>query len=327
MMRVVHLMTSEIIVPEGRRPIDKEKVTQLVDSINKVGLLQPITVAYDGGRIRLVAGAHRLAAVKRLRWAEVPCVVVLGDDVQLRLAEIAENLHRNELTALDRDDLIAEWIRLIAEKVSQLETPLGGHQPATKGIRAAERELGISKADASRAVKVASLSPEAKAVATEVGLDNNRTALLEAAKETEPQKQVEAIRERAAAPISKKATAVNPIDRAWQAATKKQRREFISGHQAEILSTSQDVIRTRQGGSEPGPLEIELIKADRLESELVAAQNEAFIRQDKLERENKELIARVADLEARLRDQADRDGRAGDDDGLDIPPDLRRAAP
>ena len=45
-----------------------------------------------------------------------------------------------------------------------------GQQPG--GINAASRELGIKKDSAHRAVKVASLKPEAKAVAVEVGLDN-----------------------------------------------------------------------------------------------------------------------------------------------------------
>ena len=53
---------------------------------------------------------------------------------------------------------------------------------AMGGVNAASRELGIDKYDAHRAVKVASLSPEAKKAARETGLDDNRKALLEAAR-------------------------------------------------------------------------------------------------------------------------------------------------
>jgi hypothetical protein len=70
-------------------------------------------------------------------------------------------------------------------------------------IRAAERELGIEHTDAHRAVKVASLSPEAKAAAVDAGLDNNRTALLEAAKEATPEDQVAAIKARSTSSASK----------------------------------------------------------------------------------------------------------------------------
>ena len=69
-----------------------------------------------------------------------------------------------------------------------------GHRPQG-GVNAAARELGISKTDAHRAVKVAALSPEAKEAARDAGLADNQAALLDAAKEKEPERQVAAIRE------------------------------------------------------------------------------------------------------------------------------------
>jgi hypothetical protein len=99
-----------------------------------------------------------------------------------RLWEIAENLHRAELTKLERDENIAEWIRL-TEQSSQLDTKGLGHRPQG-GVNAAARDLGVDKNEAHRAVKVASLSDEAKAAAVEHGLDDNRSALLAAAKES-----------------------------------------------------------------------------------------------------------------------------------------------
>ncbi len=68
---------------------------------------------------------------------------------------------------------MAKWVELNAVKVSQVATPAGGHQPDFKGVRAAEKELGIKRDDASRALKVASLSDEAKEAAREAGLDDN----------------------------------------------------------------------------------------------------------------------------------------------------------
>jgi K+-transporting ATPase c subunit len=52
----------------------------------------------------------------------------------------------------------------------------------------------VDKDDAHRAVKVASLSPEAKEAAKEVGLDDNRSALLQAAK-VNPERQAAVIRD------------------------------------------------------------------------------------------------------------------------------------
>lgn len=66
-------------------------------------------------------------------------------------------------TVLERDQHVAEWIRLTEEKdLSQVGTKSGAVGRPEGGIRAAARELGIAKNDAHRAVKVASLSDAAK---------------------------------------------------------------------------------------------------------------------------------------------------------------------
>jgi hypothetical protein len=51
------------------------------------------------------------------------------------------------------------------------------------GVRAAARELGVARTTAQEAIKVASLSAEAKAAAIEHGMDDNKSALFEAVKE------------------------------------------------------------------------------------------------------------------------------------------------
>ena len=104
----------------------------------------------------------------------IDCFCFDVDDEAARMLEIAENLHRAELTALERDEHIAEWINLAEKKAKgvsgQLDQKLSrrgrdGEGRPQGGIRAAARELGIDRDDARRATKVASLSDEAKAVA------------------------------------------------------------------------------------------------------------------------------------------------------------------
>lgn len=75
-------------------------VTQLSASINELGLLQPITVTSD---FKLVAGLHRLTACKLLGWSEIEVNVVdYNSDILSELAEIDENLIRNELTVIEK---------------------------------------------------------------------------------------------------------------------------------------------------------------------------------------------------------------------------------
>ena len=108
-----------------------------------------------------------------------------------RMWEISENLHRAELPQLERDKLVAEWCALTGKQVRQLGAPSGGKQPKEQGIREGSRQLGLSQPDIHRAVKVASLSPEAQAASSELGLDDNRTALL--GKEGDPDYRAEVL--------------------------------------------------------------------------------------------------------------------------------------
>lgn len=237
----------------NRRPVNPATVDCLVQSIEKLGLLSPITVRFrddvdipgegrvDGVAI-LVAGHHRLEAVKRLGWSHILAVVMDDDDISARLVEIAENLHRAELTALERDEQIAEWLRLSEAKgvSSQAGTKPQGGRPQS-GVRAASREIGVSKSTAHRAVQVDSLSPEAKKAAVELGMDDNRSALLAAAKAAEPAAQVEILKTRAERPAKPSPLAAVPLNDfeakekqvarlmdAWNAAGPEAREEFLS---------------------------------------------------------------------------------------------------
>lgn len=172
-----------ITVPSRHRALDKETVERLAKSIAEIGLHTPITVhsVNDGERLDLVAGHHRLAAVKKLGWPKIPCFVIEGDELEAQMWEIAENLHRAELTALERDQHVARWLELSEARVSAQVGPKSKKGRPQGGVRAAAREIGVSRQDAGRAVKVASLTPEAKEAARETGLDDNRSALLQAA--------------------------------------------------------------------------------------------------------------------------------------------------
>jgi len=113
----------EVIVPSGRRFVEPAKVQNLVESIEEVGLLQPIIVTPER---RLVAGAHRLAAFKQLGRNEIPVNFKRYDEIEAELAEIDENLVRAELTAAQRAKLTARRKTLYLAK-----HPETGHGKAT----------------------------------------------------------------------------------------------------------------------------------------------------------------------------------------------------
>lgn len=93
-----------IDVPAGRaRAFDPVWAEALAAIIGSQGLLNPVTLRADGARFRLVAGLHRLEAVRSLGWDAIPARLSQAEtDDAARLEEVMENLGRHELVALDR---------------------------------------------------------------------------------------------------------------------------------------------------------------------------------------------------------------------------------
>jgi ParB family chromosome partitioning protein len=147
-------------------------------------------------KVILVSGWHRLAAAKRLGLDSIPCFVLPDDDIATRLWEIAENLHRAELTVLERAEHIEEWRTLVQKKNEEGQVaPPGGRQPGNVGINKTAKALGLTKEEIRRAKAMAGISAKAKAEARKLGLDNNQSALLHVAKLTTSKAQLLATRQ------------------------------------------------------------------------------------------------------------------------------------
>lgn len=115
------LLTIDLItVPKRLRSVDLAWVEALAASMAENGLQQPVQVCQDAeGGCRLVAGAHRLEAAKRLGWETIDAAVIRATEDEARILEIDENLFRRELSAFDRAKFLAErqaiWERLHPE--------------------------------------------------------------------------------------------------------------------------------------------------------------------------------------------------------------------
>ena len=75
------------------------------------------------------------------------------------------------LPQMERDRLVAEWCRLVGKenKPRQLDEVSRGGRGNKDGNAEAARQLGLSEPDVRRAIKVASITPEAQQAAHEVG--------------------------------------------------------------------------------------------------------------------------------------------------------------
>lgn len=102
----------------NRHRKDMGDLDALTASIQRDGLLQPITITPDGV---LVCGARRLAAVRALGWRTVNVWVrsAISDRLAHLLAEQDDNVLHKELTALEAETLYREIKQLLAEDASR----------------------------------------------------------------------------------------------------------------------------------------------------------------------------------------------------------------
>ena len=109
------IMVNKIVVGARARPVTDARVGSLINSIAEVGLLNPVTVvkevvihcgqSVDG--YTLIAGAHRLEAMRRLGHSKIEATVVDMDKHERRLAECDENLCGTNLGCVERATLTA----------------------------------------------------------------------------------------------------------------------------------------------------------------------------------------------------------------------------
>ena len=155
------LPVSRIEVGHLRRPVSDAQVDDLVDSISRLGLLQPLVVTTGD---RLVAGRHRLEAVRRLAWATVPVVVVQLSDLEAKLATLDENLVRNDLNRLERFEHVVRRAELVAalgqrKRVGRPKNSdtVSGFANSTDDLAAAS---GLSGRTLQRATRIVAAIPE-----------------------------------------------------------------------------------------------------------------------------------------------------------------------
>lgn len=104
---------STIVVGERHRR-DPGDLTPLMDSMTRVGLLQPVTITPDG---HLICGYRRLEAAKSLGWTTLRVWVRSGisDELTRLLAERDENTTHLPLASVEAAKLYAELRVLIDE--------------------------------------------------------------------------------------------------------------------------------------------------------------------------------------------------------------------
>lgn len=109
---------------QPRIQFDPELLQELADSIEKNGLLQPITVRNTAQGYEIVAGERRFRAMQLLGRTSIDCLVVHVTDQQNALLALAENLARQDLSDYETAMAI-DKIQNVFESKVELAKALG----------------------------------------------------------------------------------------------------------------------------------------------------------------------------------------------------------
>jgi uncharacterized ParB-like nuclease family protein len=113
-LAVVEVPLKRIKVSTRLRGTDEDKVTDLAESIEGIGLLHPITVSRHGEWFHLLSGMHRLEAFRKLGRDTIPASINQSDPLIEELIEVEENLVSSRLTSIDEARFIVRWEEILA---------------------------------------------------------------------------------------------------------------------------------------------------------------------------------------------------------------------
>ena len=95
----------------SRKVYSRDKLNELAVSIEKNGIIQPLTVRkVTNMEYELIAGERRLRAAAICGLVTVPCIIVSCNDTQASLFSLTENLQRSELNFFEEAESIKNII-------------------------------------------------------------------------------------------------------------------------------------------------------------------------------------------------------------------------
>jgi len=100
---IVMIDINEIVANpyQPRKEFYEEKIDELAESIEKVGLIQPLVVRKNNDGYELIAGERRLRASKKIGLKQIPVILYDVNDMGSAAISLIENIQREQLSYID----------------------------------------------------------------------------------------------------------------------------------------------------------------------------------------------------------------------------------
>jgi len=231
---------------QPRKNFNHAEQKQLVDSIKKTGIIQPIIVRVQDKGYEIIAGERRWRAAQAAGLKDVPIVVREATDRDVAEMSLIENIQREELNPLEEADAyvtLIEKFNLSQEEISA--------------------RVGKDRSTIANTVRLLKLPAKVKAALTEKKITAGHARCLLAATSAEEQNKILDL-------ILKKGLNVREVERLIQNFKKKQpekkvavKDRFLSELEAAIARKFMARVQIK-GGPKKGTIEVRYTSLDEL---------------------------------------------------------------
>jgi ParB family chromosome partitioning protein len=259
MAELIRLKLKDLFRGERLRPVDMDVAAAIGASFEERGQISPITVRRTPAKNKgttpftLIVGGHRCAAADIIGWEELDALVVQADGAEAQMMEIAENLYRNELSALDRAIFVLKYRELWEDQHGKIN-PNGG-RPEKQGTecpvifargrelsKQVQERLGFGETTYKKVTRIGqNLHPTLRAAVRGTEAETDQSKLLKLAKlSADDQLRVAAaLKEKAdlklalswlkpeKPAVDLQAALLNKLIAAWDGASEQTRHEFL----------------------------------------------------------------------------------------------------
>ena len=115
---------------QPRKYFDEKDLIELSNSIKNYGIINPILVRQLGDKYEIIAGERRYRAAKMSGLTEVPVIVKNVTDKESAELALIENLHRQDLTAIEAAKSYEEILKIGNYTQTDLANKIGKSQSA-----------------------------------------------------------------------------------------------------------------------------------------------------------------------------------------------------